>query len=961
MLLKIHCIPLCLLAILLLIPVTGCGKLQNANIPAGISVDRFKVLEDKSGELTIEQAIKQHNNFFTIQTETPSYNFTHSAFWFLIPVQNRTNENKRLFLDIKHPLLDSVILYVIDSGKIIQTVISGDKIQASKRPYESTSLVLPFQLKHGQSADLYLRVHAEAASMVVPFEIAGEEALHKSQLIERVLHGILLGIIVALFSYTFLIFILLREWSYFYYLIYLPVVYLAICAMDGFGSAFLFPDTAWFGNEGFLFFGGFSYILSLLFTRAFLHTNKYKGFDSIIKILICINIFLSFSPFILSIQTSYKSSLIMVFFFPVFCMILGFFLLYKGHTEARFFVLGQGASWIGLFTYGLVIVGILPFSTILYESVPIGISVNNLMLLLALADRIRILQKSKLSAEDKALKNLEIRKDELEKLVTERTAEISAVMQHLSELKEKAEAATKAKSEFLANMSHEIRTPMNAVIGFTDLLKNTQLTKQQQDYVETVCNSGQLLISLINDVLDMSKIESGKVALESIDFDLEYLIASILKLLRPRASAKGLEFQIKYLEDVPQYFKGDPTRIRQILMNLVGNAVKFTDKGNILLQVSMNNKSTDKAGACMVRISIKDTGIGIPKDKQEDIFKAFTQVDSSITRKFGGSGLGLTITRKLIEMMGGSINVNSEPGKGSEFLFTLLLPRGQAIIEKDINPVDVRELKGKRVLILDDNANTREILDNYCRTIEMEISHISESASEALEWLSHDEHNVDIVLCDIMMPGIDGYNFAKMMRQNERHKNIKLIALSSDATPGTAKQSNLAGFDAYFSKPFTRNELYEILQTVFGDVRQEKQQIITRHLAQELLTKKISVLVAEDNAINRKLIGYLLTQIGCVFDMASDGKEALAKLTKKNYDIILMDVQMPVMDGIDSTRAIRNELQLKTPVIALTARVFKEDEIKCIEAGMNDYLTKPIDKEKLKEKILSWAHLYSDV
>ncbi len=956
MLIKISRMLFCLLVILILIPVYRCSKPQNSDLPAGIDAGRFRILEDKNGRMTIEEAIKNKNNFLASRTEIPSHYFTYSAYWFIIPVQNRTNENAKLFLNLNHPLLDDVSLYVVESEKPVQVIRSGDRIPAGKRPYKAIRLVMPFQIEKGQSADLYLRVHAEAAAFIVPFELLQEEALQESLFLDYILHGILLGLFIALFIYTFLIFILLKDWSYFYYLLYLPAIFIAISILDGFCSAFLFPGSTWIGNEGLAFFGGLSYILILLFTRIFLHTKKFRNFDFLIKILIGINILVTISPFIFPVQTTYKFALFMVFVFPLFNMILGLFSFYRGQTEARFFLMGQGASWIGMFVYGLMVTGMLPFSLILHESIPISISINSLMLTLAFADRIRILQKAKLSAEDKALKNLEIRKDELEKLVIERTAEMSSVMQHLSELKEKAEAATKTKSEFLANMSHEIRTPMNAVIGFTDLLKSTRLTKQQEDYVEIISESGQLLISLINDILDMSKIEAGKVTLENIVFDLEYLIASVLKLLRPRASIKDIELQIKYLENVPQYFKGDPTRIRQILMNLVGNAIKFTDRGDISLLVSMDGeKSADNSGLSSIRISVKDTGIGIPRDKQEDIFKAFTQVDSSITRKYGGSGLGLTITRKLIGMMGGSISVNSEPGKGSEFIFTLSLPRGEAIIEKDIKPVNKEELKGKRVLILDDNSNTREILDNYCRTISMEISHISESASEALEWLNNEDHRVDIILCDIMMPGMDGFIFAKLLRQNERQKNVKLIALSSDATPGTARQSNLAGFDAYFSKPFTRQELYEILQTVFGDVRQEKDQIITRHLAQELLLKKISVLVAEDNAINQQLMGYLLAQIGCVFEMAGDGREAVVKLSKKNYDIILMDIQMPVMDGIDATKVIRRDLRLKTPVIALTARIFKEDEEKCMEAGMDDYLIKPIDREKLKEKILSWT------
>jgi two-component system, sensor histidine kinase and response regulator len=544
----------------------------------------------------------------------------------------------------------------------------------------------------------------------------------------------------------------------------------------------------------------------------------------------------------------------------------------------------------------------------------------------------------------------------LETEVEKRTADLRNMMENLKVLKEKAESATRAKSEFLANMSHEIRTPMNAVIGFGELLKNTGLTEQQKDYVETICTSGELLISLINDILDISKIESRKIALEEIDFDLEYLITSVLKILRQRAGGKSLELILAFQENVPRSLKGDPTRIRQILMNLVGNAIKFTEKGDVVVTVGLEaDEKTPLKGPVKIRLCVKDTGIGIPKDKQESIFEAFTQVDSSITRKYGGTGLGLTITKSLVEMMGGAISVNSEPGKGTEFVITLLLQPGQPTTEKEIKLIELENLKGKRVLIVDDNEQSREILLNFCGMIGMNVLMRSSSAQNALEWLSDKNNEVEVILSDIMMPMMDGYALAREIKNINRLNDVKLIALTSDAIPGIADNSSKAGFDAFLSKPFTRLELYEILRAVFGDSRKEKGQIITRHLAHELLTKGISILVAEDNAINQKLIGILLKQMGCDFEMANNGQEAVEKAGKNKFDCILMDIQMPVMDGYEAAKIILNQSNSAPPLIALTAHVFQEDAEKCKAAGMVDVLTKPVSLKALREAILKWA------
>jgi len=522
-----------------------------------------------------------------------------------------------------------------------------------------------------------------------------------------------------------------------------------------------------------------------------------------------------------------------------------------------------------------------------------------------------------------------------------------------------AQAANVAKSEFLANMSHEIRTPMNAVLGFIGFLNETSLDDEQIEFAKSVQTAANHLMNIINDILDFSKIEVGKLELESIDFNLRTTIEEVIDTLHVKAHEKRIELACVMHGGVPAMLKGDPVRIRQILINLVGNAIKFTDDGEVVVHVALDSQSDDNA---TLNFAITDTGIGIPEDKLPQLFDAFSQADSTVTRQYGGTGLGLTISKRLVEMMDGEIGVSSEPNRGSTFWFTAsFIKQANPMEEMVILPVDVRT---QRVLIVDDNATNRQILRLHMESWNIRYAE-AENGSEALQKLTtafDTDDAFDLAILDMNMPKQDGETLGREVKSHPNLKDTSLIMLTSMGSAGDIKRLEGIGFEGYLSKPIKQSNLYDCMIAVLGaqDYLEvsTKPAIITEYMMPLNTKKTARLLLAEDNPMNQEVARRTIEKFGYPLTIVNNGKEALEHFQTGEFDLILMDVQMPVMGGFEATqniRALEQDMGPHIPIIAMTAHAMKGDREKCIASGMDDYITKPIEIELLRKILDKWT------
>ncbi len=543
---------------------------------------------------------------------------------------------------------------------------------------------------------------------------------------------------------------------------------------------------------------------------------------------------------------------------------------------------------------------------------------------------------------------------ELEEKVAERTAELRVA-------KEEAEAATEARSMFLANMSHEIRTPLNGIIGFTTLAERTELTAQQQSYLHKIQVSSNALLSLINDILDFSKIEAGKLDIEYTGFQLQALLEELADLFADRAAQKEIELLIARDADVPSALVGDPLRLRQVLINLLSNALKFTETGEILVQVQLMEQENEHT---RLHFSVRDSGIGIPPNKLDTLFDSFTQADGSTTRKYGGTGLGLAICRQLTELMGGVIRAESEPGKGSTFHFELPFKRQAPGNEKTYR-IGV-DLSGLHVLVADDNAMAREILAETMVSFGFRVGTAGdgEEALAQLHAAADEGQPYDLVLMDWKMPRMDGLEASRRIRATPDFRAIPIVMVTAFGREQETEQGESIGIDAFLTKPVQQSLLFDTLMQVFSQATDQTgatRAMVTKRSVRPVGLHGAHLLLAEDNVINQEVAVGILSAEGISVDVANNGREAVEKAGLKPYDAVLMDMQMPEMDGYEAARRIREDSTLADlPIIAMTAHAMEGDREKCLDAGMDDYVTKPIDPKQLFAVLGKWVEVSED-
>jgi signal transduction histidine kinase/CheY-like chemotaxis protein len=976
--------------------------------PLGLHLE---LLEDKSKELTIDDVSRPplSNQFVKSQSENPSYGFTHSAYWVRLHLLNQTLPSTAWRLEIGYPLIDQIALYLPTENSQVtnnnpsnqaskwSVKYAGDSYPFSIREVSDRLTVFKLPLASQAEQTIYLRFET-TSSLPIRLTLWTLEAFAQNRYHQQLLLGGFYGILLVMSGYNLILFWMLKERSYLYYVLFVLSGGTWVATTDGFSLQYLWSDLVWWNNISIIILAAISAISLLNFTNEFLQTKIYSPrFRKITLVINFLWLVIAAGAVFASYRPVAQAAVVLLSFCCLLSITIGLISWQKGYRPARYFLMGYSLVLIGAVAYSLTLLNLIPANFFTDESLHIGLVFLVFMLSVALGDRINLLKQEKEEAQtevmqeqqealrlkDKLAETLQQAKDELEQRVDDRTRD-------LKQAKEFADRANQAKSEFLANMSHELRTPLNAILGFAQIMQNDiALSDEQVENLGIISRSGNHLLTLINDILELSKIEAGYVSLNQDSFDLLKLLHGLEEMFALRANSKNLDLIFEYAADLPQFICTDAGKLRQILINLLGNAVKFTEQGSVKLRVA-EVKVPQNRESLAISFEIEDTGIGISPDEIDLLFQPFVQTSSG-KKSLQGTGLGLPISRKFVELLGGEITVQSAIDRGTIFRFRIQAFPATAVEPEVSQPIQrviglAPNLPIYRILVVDDVWENRQLLIKMLAPLGFEIKEAENGEVAIALWQTW---KPDLIWMDMRMPIVDGYEATTKIRAKEIEQEISqktvIIALTASAFEEKRSRVLAVGCDDYVRKPvvqdilFTKMVEYLGVHYVYADKSPNKQQerdslqldqepdLQTNENGLGTTSHSLKILIVEDNRVNQKVATRLLKNLGYQADVVNNGLEALAALEHQSYDLILMDMQMPEMDGLEATKRIRETERLELvkyeqdqnilipnlpiKIVAMTANSQAESRDRCIASGMDDFIAKPIDLDQLRSTL----------